>query len=153
MKRYIPTALLLIPALILLVAPVKAQTATPPAGTATPSGAVTGTIVNRSRGGSIPPELELMVHVWDQTTDKGMFHGKSQPDGTFRIENVPLEAGSEYLVMAVYNDVTYNSQPVAFESGNSLNIDAPIYDSTPTSPRYKWIRCTCCLVLLQMGWK
>ncbi len=130
MKRYSTTALLLIPALILLVAPVKAQTATPPAGTATPSGVVTGTIVNRSQGGSIPPELELMVHVWDQTSDKGMFHGKSQPDGTFRIENVPLEAGSEYLVMAVYNDITYNSQPVTFESGNSLNIDAPIYDST-----------------------
>lgn len=129
MKRYMTIVLLPGFILLLLAAPVKAQTATPPAKTATPPGVVTGTIVNHSRDGATPPELELMVHAWDQTTDKGMFHGKSRTDGSFRIENVPLEAGSEYLVMAVYNHVTYTSQPVAFESGNSLNIDVPVYDS------------------------
>ncbi len=124
------TVILLLITFFLSSTTVKAQTETPPGEASLPTGAVTGTIANLSQGENIPEKVELMVHIWDQTADKGMFHGTSRPDGTFRIENVPLETGAEYLVMAVYNDVTYYSQSVVLNSENSLNFEVPIYEST-----------------------
>lgn len=109
---------------------VKAQTETPPVEASLPTGVITGKIVNLSQGGKIPENIELMVHAWDQTADLGMIHGTSQPNGTFRIEKVPFERDAEYLVMAVYKDVTYNSPSAVLDSGDTLNIDMPIYEST-----------------------
>ncbi len=108
----------------------KAQTETPPTEAPLPTGVVTGTIVNLSQDGKIPENVELMVHAWDQTAELGMIHGTSQPNGTFRIEKVPFETDAEYLVMAVYKDVTYYSKSAVLDSGDTLNIDVPIYEST-----------------------
>lgn len=111
---------------------VKAQTETPPTPSApsVPTGVVTGKIVNRSQGGKVPEKAELMVHVWDQTADKGMYHGTSQPDGTFQIDKIPFLPGNNYLIMAVYNDVTYYSETKVLESGDTLNFDVPVYETT-----------------------
>jgi hypothetical protein len=130
MNRKMLTILLLSFTFFLTSTTVTAQTETPPGEDSLPLGAVTGKIVNLSQSGNIPEKVEVMAHIWDQAEDKGMYHGESRPDGTFRIDNVPLETGSVYLVMAVYNDVTYYSQSVVLNSENSLNFEVPIFENT-----------------------
>jgi hypothetical protein len=132
MKKFLKTALLVVFASFLFAAPSKAQATNPPAGTPGPSEVVTGTIVERTPGAEIPSSLEIMLHTWDQNNvDQGMLHEQSQPDGTFHFEQVPLQPGWGIEVMAVYQDVTYYSQPAIFEAGTSLtNIEEPIYEST-----------------------
>jgi hypothetical protein len=130
MKRLSTVILFLIVSLLLFSASAKAQTETPPDGDSLPEGVVTGKLVNLSVGGSIPEKAELMVHVWDQNIDKGMFHGNSSPDGSFEIEKVPLVEGAEYLVMAVYKDVTYSSQPIIYKTGEEFKFEVPLKETT-----------------------
>lgn len=110
--------------------PVAAQTSTPP--TPTPQLAVlSGKIVNRSPGGTVPGKLDLVLHAWDQNSaEKLMLDGQSKPDGTFEFKDVPVEAGLSYGVMAVYNDVTYFSKSVMANGQPLTNIEIPIYETT-----------------------
>jgi hypothetical protein len=130
MKRIATAILLVITSLFLFSTTALAQTATPPDGANLPEGFVNGKLINQSAGGSLPEKAELMVHIWDQNVEKGMYHGTSLPDGTFKIEKVPLMEGAEYLVMAVYKDVTYSSQSAIYKSGEEFNFKVPIKETT-----------------------
>ena len=118
---------------LLAAAPVTAQTQTPPPST--PQRAVvSGKIVNRSNGGSIPARLDLVLHAWDRNSnEKLMQDGQSTPDGTFRFESIPIERDLSYGVMAIYNDVTYFSKPIVAQGQPLTNIEIPIYETIDDS--------------------
>jgi hypothetical protein len=119
---------------ILLIAAAPVMTQTPTSSTATPippTNVVSGRIVNHSRGGSVPAKLDLVLHAWDQkSNEKLMRDGKSNPDGTFRFEDVPIEPDLSYSVMAVYDGVTYFSKSVMAKAQPLTNIEIPIYETT-----------------------
>lgn len=116
---------------LMLAAPVTAQTQTPPTP-ALKKAVVSGKIVNRTEGGSVPAQLDLVLHAWDQQdfSEKLMLDTTSSPDGTFRFEDVPIEAGLLYGVMANYNGVSYFSQPVPADGQPLTDLEVPIYETT-----------------------
>ncbi len=116
---------------LMLAAPVAAQTQTPPTPVAK-TAIVSGKIVNHTEGGSVPAQLDLVLHAWDQQdfSEKLMLDGKSNPDGTFRFEDVPLTDGLLYGVMANYNGVSYFSEPVPADGRPLTDLELPIYEST-----------------------
>ncbi|HEY4720361.1 MAG TPA: hypothetical protein VII92_00830 [Anaerolineae bacterium] len=116
---------------LMLAAPVAAQTQTPPPPVAR-TAIVSGKIVNRTEGGSVPAQLDLVLHAWDQQvfSEKLMLDGKSNPDGTFRFEDVPITDGLLYGVMANYNGVSYFSQPVPAGDQPLTDLEVPIYETT-----------------------
>ncbi len=124
--------ILIVVALTLIrVSPVVAQTPTPPTAAAK-TAIVSGKIVNRTEGGSVPAQLDLVLHAWDAQdfSEKLMLDGKSNLDGTFRFEDVSIEDGLVYGVMANYNGVNYFSQPVPADSPSLTNLEVPIYETT-----------------------
>ena len=132
MHKQTSLILFIVSLLLMLAAPVAAQTPAPPTVTPTPSlGVVSGQIVNRSRGGTVPVKLDLVLHAWDQNSnEKLMRDGQSNPDGTFRFEDVPIESSLLYGVMAVYNGITYFSMPVEATGQSLTGLEIPIYETT-----------------------
>ncbi len=116
-----------------LAAPAVAQTPVPPLTTPVSwSTQVIGTLVNRTEGGAVPDRLDLVLHAWDaDLNERLMLDGQSGPAGTFRFEDVPVEPGLLYSVMATYEGVSYFSEPVrAIEGENLPPFEVPIYETT-----------------------
>ncbi|HJW83037.1 MAG TPA: hypothetical protein VJ754_01915, partial [Anaerolineae bacterium] len=116
-----------------LAAPAVAQTPVPPQTTPVSwSTQVIGTLVNRTEGGALPDRLDLVLHAWDaDLNERLMLDEQSGPDGTFRFEDVPVEPGLLYSVMATYEGVSYFSEPVrAIEGENLPPFEVPIYETT-----------------------
>ncbi len=110
-----------------------AQTPTPPEGDTlvAPGGDVVGQIVNKSPGGTVLEQLDLMLHIWDKNYNGiGMLHGQSQPDGSFLFSDVGFDPDLVYAVMASYNGVTYFSDVQSPElDATSLEFELPIYET------------------------
>ncbi|MFQ5344048.1 MAG: SHOCT domain-containing protein [Anaerolineae bacterium] len=120
-------------ALLLLLTPrtVKAQTPEPAA-----SITIEGQITNASPGGSVPPNLPLMLHLYDGRHMADMVHGTADEQGHFRFEDVATAPGRTFGVMITYRDVTYISDRVEPQPGQSrLDIPVSIYDTT-TDPQH-----------------
>lgn len=131
MKSSLKTAALLAFLLIVIVLPSKAQDQTTINPQAAPGGVITGVVINRSKGGAIPQSLDVMLHIMDQNyAEKGMLHGKSLPDGSYKFDTVPLDTGLVYAVMGIYQGVAYYSNIVPLEGKTPLKIDLPIYENT-----------------------
>jgi hypothetical protein len=109
--------------------PVLAQSETPPTG---PLGEVRGTIINRNSGKVVTESLEVMLHVLDQgLVDLDMKHAQSQPNGTFIFADIPFDPNLQFTVMAVYDSVTYSSDPTPAEmQSKQVVVDVPVYDTT-----------------------
>lgn len=78
-------------------------------------GVVSGTVTNRSSGGTVPADLTLNLHIisaQDASSPGDIVHTTVNPDGTYRFENVPIQAGQQYVVTTSYNDTAFNSQVV-----------------------------------------
>ena len=109
--------------------PALAQSEIPPAG---PVGEIRGTVINRNTGKVVAESLEVMLHVLDQDfAELDMKHAQSGNDGTFVFADIPFDANLQFVVMAIYNDVAYSSDPapVNMESMQVI-IDVPVYEST-----------------------
>lgn len=128
--------LILLFVLVLLLAtsiPANAQTGTPPDGTPEGRiGEVKGNIVNRSPGASISESVDVMMHIWNQNYDsKGMLHGQSEPDGSFRFTDVSFEPDLLYAVMAAYEGASYFSEPVMLnDDETTLEFEVHVYETT-----------------------
>jgi len=131
LKRLLFPALLIL-VFMLLTVPVRAQTSIPTATSQLEgTGMVTGVIVNRTQGGTIPESLSVMLHVLDQNYNQlGMLHAQSQPDGSFLFEDVPLSPELLYVGFVTYQGASYNSQPVSFDGKTTPNIELPVYGTT-----------------------
>jgi len=110
----------------------RAQDGTPPAvGASSWKGEVTGSITNGTPGASIPGNVDVMLHGWNNTEEKVMLHGKSAPDGSFRFADVDFDPGLSYAAMATYKDVAYFSEPAQVKEGDlSLRLKTPVYETT-----------------------
>lgn len=132
MKKNLFIPLLVGIALTALTLRVSAQT--PGALETSPSettGEVTGVLVNRSPDGTIPQSLSVMLHILDQNYNQvGMLHTLSQPDGSFRFEDVPLDQNELYAGIVSYQGATYYSEPVPYDGENAPNLDLPVYETT-----------------------
>jgi len=109
--------------------PALAQSEIPPAG---PVGEIRGTVMNRNTGKVVAESLEVMLHVLDQDfADLDMKHSQSGRDGTFAFADIPFDTSLQFVVMTVYDDVAYSSDPapVNMESMQVI-IDVPVYEST-----------------------
>ena len=107
----------------------RAQSDTPATG---PAGEVHGTIINQNTGKAITGNLEVMLHVLDGNfAEKDMKHAQTGQDGAFVFADVPFDADLQFTVMAIYEGVTYSSQPTPADP-NSMQvvIDVPVYEST-----------------------
>lgn len=115
--------------LVFGIHPAFAQTDTPPTG---PTGEVVGTIINQNSGKLVAEQLDVMLHVLDQSyAEAGMLHGQSFPDGTFLFAEAPFDAGLQYAVMATFDSVTYISDIVPVDmTSMQVSVDVPVYEST-----------------------
>jgi len=111
----------------------------PPNGTAevasaaTP-GSVSGTVINKTANGSVPPDLTINLHVFSiqDTQDPGSIQNATvNADGSFRFENVPISADSEYIVTATYQEAVFSSDPVQGDPANpQIDLPLSLYDVT-----------------------
>ena len=112
MKRFlsifIPWILLII---LLPVQQASAQHGDPPPLPADAwKGQVSGKVVNQTTGETVAEPVEVMLHAWDtENQERLMLHGKAEPDGTFRFEDVDFHQSFSYSVMATYLGATYFS--------------------------------------------
>jgi hypothetical protein len=84
----------------------------------------------------VPPNLPLMLHLYDGMHMADMIHGTADEQGHFRFENVTTAPGRTFGVMVTYQDVTYFSDRAEPQPGQSrLDIPVSIYDTT-TDPRH-----------------
>ena len=109
-----------------------AQTPTPDRPASRWSGTVSGRIVTNTPGATVPGNVSMMLHAWDENlTQKLMRHAQAGPDGSFRFEEVPFEPGVNYAVMAIYRGVTYFSDPAEVgDQQDRLELEVPVYETT-----------------------
>ena len=106
----------------------SAQDETPP-----PEGVVLqGRIINRTTNEPGPEGVALMLHIWDEGgSSKGMEHGESGPGGEFQFDDVLVEEGALYVVMATHGGATYFSETVKeMAEGGLPDLEIVIYETT-----------------------
>ncbi len=92
---------------------------------------IVGQITNGTPGGEVPEGLPVMLHTFDGEAMTGMTDGTSDANGGFRFENVPFSPGQSFEVMVTYQDVTYFSERIAPEAGQTqLELPVTIYETT-----------------------
>ena len=95
------------------------------------TGALSGTVVNGTAGGSVPAGLEINLHSFDTNSLIDTLTTTVKADGTFDFGAVGYAPGRQFLVSAVYEDVTYGSEDATFDAaGSPLALTLPIYEST-----------------------
>lgn len=130
MKRVVVYLLIMLFAFSAYAAsPALAQSETPPAG---PVGEVRGAIINRNSGKVVAESLEVMLHVLDQDfVNLDMKHAQSRPDGTFVFADIPFDSNLQFTVMAIYDGVTYSSNPAPTDMKSmQVAVDVPVYETT-----------------------
>jgi hypothetical protein len=96
------------------------------------TGLVSGSVVNATAGGQLPSALSLELHIIDQGfTEEETLRTVMNPDGTFRIDDVPLYANKNYVVTTEYQGGLFASELQAGDpSAGKLNFSLPIYEFT-----------------------
>jgi hypothetical protein len=112
--------------------PTAAPTAAPDAAVDIPKGVISGKIINKNDAAKPLGDLEVMLHVVDQDQNElGMLHGKSTPDGSYQIADVPFQIGMGYVAAVAFEGTTYYSDLVPAEAGKTnVTLDVPVYEST-----------------------
>jgi mono/diheme cytochrome c family protein len=117
------------------VGAVTAPVATEEVGAEPPvRGVVSGTVVNQTSGGIVPPSLPLTLQIYsspDLQSQAQTFDGTVSADGSYRFESVPIGDGWQYVVSARYEQAIFNSD-VALGSPANPHLDIPlnIYEVT-----------------------
>ncbi len=103
-------------------------------------GTINGTVVNGS-GGEIPADLVVTLIGYDPDMVTGSYNQVFSADalvladGSFEIANVEMPLNRAFLAVMVYNDQTYQSDPVFIDvEKDTIEITVTFYeDSTDTS--------------------
>lgn len=102
---------------------------------------LTGTVINRSAGGTVPIGAPVTLHMFDppdfaETT----LEGEIGPDGSYRFDSVPHVANRVYLLSLQYQDVFFSSTIYQLEDASGATIDTTveIFETTndPTVLRF-----------------
>ncbi|MEO8391839.1 MAG: c-type cytochrome [Chloroflexota bacterium] len=102
-------------------------------GGAAISGTVAGKVVNQTAGSSVPPDLALNLHAIspDQSAQAQTFQGTVGADGSYHFDNVPIQAGWQYLLTTSYENAVFNSTMITADGSLSqLDIPLTIYEVT-----------------------
>lgn len=101
-----------------------------PAASEQALGKITGRVVNASDG-SIPADLDLTLHGFDNMQIVITQTTTVQADGSFAFENVAMPPGRAFVVITEYQGTLYNSTVKMVEPGQtSLELPIEVYDTT-----------------------
>lgn len=93
-------------------------------------GSITGKVTNGS-GGSVPPDLVVTLHAFDDMDTVLTDTTKLQADNTYFFPKVELVKGRVYITMVNYDGTTYASDVnVAPPNGGTLDMPITIYETT-----------------------
>ncbi len=136
------------PALTVVSTPAEDQAQTPSAeseviGEAIPTTPEAVTIsgkVIHDLGGSLPPALEVTLHIFDRMTETKSRKTQTTGDGTFAFEPVEMKEGRIFITSVEYDNRVFNSQPSFhpellsegedFIQSESISLDLHISNST-----------------------
>ncbi len=111
--------------------------ATTPTAEATPGAqtiTITGQVVNGTAGASVPPDLEVTLHGYDNPHGgEEAYTAKATIDagGRFAFKDVPLKTGRMFFVTTEYRGVLYGSRSVSPPPGHpAIDLPVNIYETT-----------------------
>ncbi|NPV66228.1 MAG: c-type cytochrome [Anaerolineae bacterium] len=88
---------------------------------------LTGMVINRSAGGTVPIGAPITLHMFDPPDfAETILEGEIGPDGTYRFENVPHVADRVYLLSLQYQDVFFSSTIYQLEDASSAAIETTV---------------------------
>jgi len=94
-------------------------------------GAITGQVVNGTAGGAAPAGVEVNLHSFEEQSLVETITTTTAADGTFAFDAVAYVPGRQFLLSAVYADVTYGSEVASFgAAGEPLTLELPVYERT-----------------------
>jgi LPXTG-motif cell wall-anchored protein len=94
-------------------------------------GDISGQVVNGTAGAAPPAGLEVNLHSFDEQSLVETLTTTTAADGSFAFDAVAYRLGRQFLVSAVYGDVTYGSEVAAFgAAGEPLALTLPVYETT-----------------------
>lgn len=106
---------------------------TPVALAQTPVAAITveGELVNANNGQPAATGLPLMLHTYEGGQMAGITESVTGPGGAFRFENVAVDKGRSFEIMATVGQTVYFSQKTAALDGQArLELPVTIYETT-----------------------
>lgn len=100
---------------------------------------ISGKVVQDS-GGSLPSDLEVTLHIFDQMAETSTVNTKMTPDGSFDFGRVEMKDGRIFIASVTYDGRVFNSQP-SFHPGlvqegedfiqpETVTLDVHVSDST-----------------------
>ncbi len=93
-------------------------------------GSITGKVTNGS-GGSVPPDLVVTLHAFEDMQTVFTDTTKLQADNTYFFPKVELVKGRVYITVVKYDGTTYASDVnVAPPNGGTLDMPITIYETT-----------------------
>jgi mono/diheme cytochrome c family protein len=97
-----------------------------------PSGTITGQVFNGTEGGTVPDEMTISLRIFSQasTDPPPPITTMTNPDGSYRFEDVPVTVGNVYVTSVNYLENNFVN-PFEFEAGQT-EAEAPltIYEAT-----------------------
>jgi mono/diheme cytochrome c family protein len=102
----------------------SAPAAPDPAG-----GIIRGEIANAS-GGAVPPDLEVILHGYDDFEEVLTLTGRVGEDGAFVFESIDMPEGRAFLVTVDFQRGTFTSDIAVAGSENELQLPVNIYETT-----------------------
>jgi mono/diheme cytochrome c family protein len=91
---------------------------------------VTGTVTNGTGGAAVPEGLTVTLHGFDNFAEATTLTTTVGISGTFQFEDVPYTAGRQFIVATTHQGVTYGSDLLSFDGGQTPNAAVTIFEST-----------------------
>jgi len=92
---------------------------------------VEGQVINGTPDSAIPTDLPVALHIFSGMEETETYTTTITADGSFRFDDITPEEGATFAARVVYQDVTYVSEFVTLEPGQTgLDFPVTIYEST-----------------------
>lgn len=102
-----------------------------PTTTAAGDGQVSGQVSNASLGGTVPAELVITLHGYDDFAEVETLTTTSQADGRFMIQGIAVVSGRQYMLTTAHADLSYSSNLFTLDNGTQVaGVQLPIFDRT-----------------------
>ena len=110
-------------------APTEVAQAAPAESANAVMGVVTGQVTHGTAGAALPENLPVALHVFKSEFEEEILEGATNPDGTYRFENVAFYSTYQYVVTAPYGDVMFVSNIVTIDpSLPEVSLPITIYE-------------------------
>ena len=92
-------------------------------------GSVAGSVINATPGGMVPLGTPVVLQFFSAGEWTSTYTTTLAADGRYQFDDLGADAGGDFLVNLIYEDVAYFSQPGKFE-GDSVQADISIFETT-----------------------